>query len=178
MSKVAIMTDSNSGITQQEAKELGVSVLPMPFYIGEDLFFEDISLTQEAFYEKLEGDAEIHTSQPSPGDILNLWEDLLEQYDEIVHIPMSSGLSGSCETAAMLAQDFDGRVQVVNNKGTGRAGEDSKGNQTHSGTAQDGFQHLYYGRYIKVSEKGRQSHTGRCSARNIAAHQASIGDSG
>ena len=116
MSKVAIMTDSNSGITQQEAKELGVSVLPMPFYIGEDLFFEDISLTQEAFYEKLEGDAEIHTSQPSPGDILNLWEDLLEQYDEIVHIPMSSGLSGSCETAAMLAQDFDGRVQVVNNQ--------------------------------------------------------------
>ena len=110
------MTDSNSGITQQEAKELGVSVLPMPFYIGEDLFFEDISLTQEAFYEKLEGDAEIHTSQPSPGDILNLWEDLLEQYDEIVHIPMSSGLSGSCETAAMLAQDFDGRVQVVNNQ--------------------------------------------------------------
>ena len=116
MNKIAIVTDSNSGITQQEAKELGIFVLPMPFYIGEELYFEGVNLTQEAFYEKLEGDVEIHTSQPSPGDVMALWEELLLQYEEVVHIPMSSGLSGSCDTAMMLAEEWDGRVQVVDNQ--------------------------------------------------------------
>lgn len=116
MSRVAIVTDSNSGITQQEAKELGIYVLPMPFYINEELYFEDISLTQEEFYRMLAEDGDIHTSQPSPSDVMDLWEGLLEEYDEVVHIPMSSGLSGSCETAMMLAQEYKGRVQVVNNQ--------------------------------------------------------------
>ena len=116
MGKVAIVTDSNSGITQAMAKKLGVYVLPMPFYIQEELFYEDISLTQAEFYEKLVQDEEIHTSQPAPGDVLDLWEKLLKNYDEIVHIPMSSGLSSSCDTATMLAQEFEGRVQVVDNK--------------------------------------------------------------
>ena len=116
MSKVAIVTDSNSGITQKQGQELGISVIPMPFYINEELYFEDITLTQEEFYGKLVEDEDIKTSQPAPGDVIDLWERLLEEYDEIVHIAMSSGLSSSCETAAMLAQDYDGKVQVVNNQ--------------------------------------------------------------
>ena len=116
MGKVAIVTDSNSGITQAAAKELEIFVVPMPFYIDGELYFEDITLTQKEFYEKLENEAEISTSQPSPGDVMDLWEKLLEEYDEIVHIPMSSGLSSSCETALMLSQDYDGKVQVVDNQ--------------------------------------------------------------
>lgn len=110
------MTDSNSGITQKEARELGIWVVPMPFYIDGQLFYEDITLTQKEFYEKLSGDADISTSQPSPADVMEIWEELLDEYDEVVHIPMSSGLSTSCETAMMLARDFDGKVFVVNNQ--------------------------------------------------------------
>ena len=116
MSKVAIVTDSNSGITQELSKSLGVTVLPMPFYINEKDFLEDINLTQDEFYSKLKDGAEISTSQPSPGDVTDTWDKLLEEYDEIVHIPMSSGLSSSCQTAIMLAEDYDGKVQVVNNQ--------------------------------------------------------------
>ena len=116
MSKIAIMTDSNSGITQDESKELGVYVLPMPFYIDGKMYYEDIDLTQEEFYEKLKQDCEIKTSMPLVGDVTDQWEELLKEYDEIVYIPMSSGLSSSCETAYMLSQDYDGRVQVVNNQ--------------------------------------------------------------
>ena len=110
------MTDSNSGITQKEGKELGITVLPMPFTIDNKTYYEDIDLSQEDFYHMLVGDAQIATSQPAVGDVLDTWNELFKEYDEIVHIPMSSGLSGSCETAIMLAQDFDGRVQVVNNQ--------------------------------------------------------------
>lgn len=110
------MTDSNSGITQAEAAELGVVVLPMPFMINEETFFEDITLGQEEFYERLESGADVVTSQPSPETVMNLWKETLKEYDEIVHIPMSSGLSGSCQSAVMLAEDFDGKVQVVNNQ--------------------------------------------------------------
>lgn len=116
MPSIAIVTDSNSGITQTEAKKLGVFVLPMPFMINGQTFFEDIDLTQEAFYEKLTTGAEISTSQPSPEAVLKLWNQVLEEYDELVHIPMSSGLSGSCQSAMMLAEEFQGRVQVVNNQ--------------------------------------------------------------
>lgn len=116
MAKVAIITDSNSGITQKEGRDLGIQVLPMPFYIDGKLYFEDISLTQEEFYQRLEQEADISTSQPAPGDVLDLWKKVLRDYDEIVHIPMSSGLSSACETATMLASDFEGRVQVVNNQ--------------------------------------------------------------
>lgn len=114
--KIAVVTDSNSGITQKESKELGVFVLPMPFMIDEMEFFEDINLTQEEFYERLENNAQVVTSQPSPDSVMKFWNEILENYDEIVHIPMSSGLSGSCQTSSMLAQEYDGRVHVVNNQ--------------------------------------------------------------
>ncbi|MBR6478853.1 MAG: DegV family protein [Lachnospiraceae bacterium] len=116
MSKIAIVTDSNSGITQAEGKSLGIHVLPMPFMIGEELFYEDVNLTQEEFYEMLTGGATISTSQPSPEEVCNFWDKLLEEYDEIVHIPMSSGLSGSCQSAYVLAGDYDDKVQVVDNQ--------------------------------------------------------------
>ncbi|MDO4311911.1 MAG: DegV family protein [Eubacteriales bacterium] len=116
MSRVAIVTDSNSGITQKEGAELGIRVLPMPFYINDELFFEDITLSQEDFYKRLAEDADISTSQPSPGDVIDLWNDILKSYDEIVYIPMSSGLSSACENAMMLAEDFDGKVYVVDNQ--------------------------------------------------------------
>lgn len=116
MSKVAIITDSNSGITQSQAKEMGIFVLPMPFFINDETYFEDINLTQEQFYEMLKEGADIHTSQPSPESVMQLWDKVLKDYDEIVHIPMSSGLSSSCQSAIMLAQDYEGKVQVVNNQ--------------------------------------------------------------
>ena len=116
MKRIAIVTDSNSGITQSEAKLLGISVLPMPFFIDDTLYFEDITLTQEAFYEKLLQDADISTSQPSLGDVTQLWDQLLQEYESVLHIPMSSGLSSSCQSARMLADDYDGRVVVVDNQ--------------------------------------------------------------
>ena len=116
MGKIAIVTDSNSGITQAQGKELGIHVIPMPFYINEELFFEDITLTQDEFYKKLAEDAEISTSQPSPGEVIDLWENLLKDYDEIIHIPMSSALSSSCETAFMLAKEFEGKVHIIDNQ--------------------------------------------------------------
>ena len=116
MNKVAVVTDSNSGITQQQAKIEGVYVLPMPFFVNGETYFEDINLTQEQFYEKLESDADISTSMPAVADVIDTWDRLLKEYDEIVHIPMSSGLSGSCEAAMVLAQEYEGRVQVVNNQ--------------------------------------------------------------
>lgn len=114
--KIAVVTDSNSGITQAKAKEMGVYVLPMPFMIDSKEYFEDINLTIEEFFEKLKGDCNISTSQPSPLSMTDLWDKILEEYDEIVHIPMSSGLSGACQTAIMLSDDYDGKVQVVNNQ--------------------------------------------------------------
>lgn len=116
MGRVAVLTDSNSGITQIEAKELGVSVIPMPFFINGQMYLEDINLTQEEFYKHLVEDSEISTSMPSPGECIDAWEKLLKEYDEIVFIPMSSGLSSFCQTATMLAEDYDGRIQVVNNQ--------------------------------------------------------------
>lgn len=116
MSKIAIVTDSNSGITQAQAKELGVSVIPMPFMIDGETFYEEISLSRAEFYQKLAANADISTSQPSPESLINLWDNLLKDNDEIIHIPMSSGLSGSCQTAIMLAQDYNGKVHVVNNQ--------------------------------------------------------------
>lgn len=114
--KIAIVTDSNSGITQAEAGDLGIFVLPMPFMIDGQDYYEDVNLTQREFYEKLKDGSDISTSQPSPESVTGLWDKVLESHDAIVHIPMSSGLSGSCQTALMLAEDYDGKVQVVNNQ--------------------------------------------------------------
>ncbi len=116
MKNIAVMTDSNSGITQEHAKELGISVLPMPFTIDDEEYFEDINLTQEQFYEKLMSDCMVKTSQPTPDCVKQFWDEALEKYDEIVYIPMSSGLSGSTQTASLLAEDYDGRVHVVDNQ--------------------------------------------------------------
>lgn len=116
MSKVAIVTDSNSGITRTLGEELGIHVVPMPFYINEELYFEDITLSQEEFYEHLKNNATISTSMPSLSDVTELWDKLLKYYDEIVHIPMSSGLSGSCNAAQAMAQDYEGKVFVVDNR--------------------------------------------------------------
>lgn len=116
--RIAVVTDSNSGITQKQAGEMGVFVLPMPFMIDGETYFEDITLTQEQFYEKLENDADISTSQPSPDAVMELWDKVLEEYDQLVHIPMSSGLSGSCQTAMMLAMEekYEGKVFVIDNQ--------------------------------------------------------------
>lgn len=115
--KVAIVSDSNSGITQKEALELGIKVVPMPFTIDGEEYFEDINLTQEKFYEKLLGDAVVSTSQPSIGFVMSLWDELLKEYDQIVYIPMSSGLSESCATALRVAEiDYKDKVFVVDNQ--------------------------------------------------------------
>lgn len=116
MSKIAVVTDSNSGITQCQAKELGIRIVPMPFMINGETYYEEITLNRADFYKKLAENADISTSQPSPETILTLWDELLQEYDEIVYIPMSSGLSGSCQTAIMLSQDYEGKVHVVDNQ--------------------------------------------------------------
>lgn len=113
--KIAVVTDSNSGITQAQAKEMGITVLPMPFMIDGETYYEDITLTQEQFYQRLKDNSDISTSQPTPDSIMKLWDELLKEYDQIVHIPMSAGLSGSCATAMMLAgeDEYEGKVFVV-----------------------------------------------------------------
>ncbi len=116
MAKIAVVMDSNSGISAEEAGRLGIHVLPMPFRVGGKDYFENINITQEEFYALLDGGADVSTSQPAPADVISLWDDLLKDHDEIVHIPMSSGLSGSCQSARMLAEDYNGRVEVVDNK--------------------------------------------------------------
>jgi len=116
MNKIAIVTDSNSGITQLEAEKIGIFVIPMPFYIDGEFYLEGVNLTPEAFYEKLTQEAEISTSCPSPGDVIDLWEKLLETYEQVIYIPMSSSLSSSCQTAIMMAQDYEGKVFVVDNQ--------------------------------------------------------------
>lgn len=116
MGRIAIVTDSNSGITPEEGKTLGISVIPMPCLVNGNVYFEDVDLSKEQFYQYLESDADLTTSQPSPGEVMDLWDDLLKEYDEIVYIPMSSGLSASCATAIGLAQEYEGRVQVVDNQ--------------------------------------------------------------
>ena len=115
--KIAVVTDSNSGITQAQAKEMGITVLPMPFMIDGETYYEDITLTQEQFYQRLKDNSDISTSQPTPNSIMKLWDELLKEYDQIVHIPMSAGLSGSCATAMMLAgeDEYEGKVFVVDN---------------------------------------------------------------
>ena len=117
MSKIAIITDSNSGITQKQGEELGIFVVPMPFMINGEDFFEGINLTQEEFYQKLAEDAEVSTSQPTPDSLMTLWDKVLKDYEQIIYIPMSSGLSGSCQSAYMIAQEeYEGKVFVVDNQ--------------------------------------------------------------
>ena len=114
--KIAAATDSNSGIYQHRPWHLGVHVLPMPFIIDGQMYYEGVDLTHEEFFRRMEEGADITTSQPSPGEVTDFWDKLLEEYDAVVYIPMSSGLSGSCQTAMLLAEDYEGKVYVVNNQ--------------------------------------------------------------
>lgn len=111
--KTAIATDSNSGITPAKAQKYGIHVLPMPFYVNDELYFENRTISHEEFYTLQRDNAKIYSSQPSPADVMELWDQLLEEYDEVLYIPMSSGLSGSCATAQAMAQDYDGKVLVA-----------------------------------------------------------------
>ena len=114
--KIAIATDTNSGITAMEGEKLGVFVLAMPVNLEETIHYEGIDITSEQLYDAMRQHRDVSTSQPSPGQLMELWDGILAKgYDEIVYIPMSSGLSGSCQSAALFAQDYDGRVQVVDN---------------------------------------------------------------
>ena len=114
--KTAIMTDTNSGITKDAAEKLGIYVIHMPVIIDETTFYENDTITEEEFFCALSGDRRISTSQPSPGDVMDLWDQILsEGYDELVYIPMSSGLSNSCAAATGYAQDYDGKVEVIDN---------------------------------------------------------------
>lgn len=113
MEKTAVVTDSNSGISQEKAKKYGVYVLPMPFYIDDMLYLEGQTITHDEFFRKQKGGSVIYTSQPNPYDVTQLWDKVLEEYEEIIYIPMSSGLSSSCDTAMALAQQYEGRVVVA-----------------------------------------------------------------
>ena len=115
-SNVAILTDTNSGITMQKAEELGVHLILMPILIDGEVYLEEKDIQKDFFFEKLGSNADVTTSQPSPGDILDKFDTLLKEYEEVVYIPMSSGLSGTCQTASMLAADYDGKVHVVDNQ--------------------------------------------------------------
>ncbi len=116
MGRVRVITDTNSGLTQKQAAKLGVMVVPMPCLIHDKVYYEDRDITREEFFRQLEGGEHISTSQPSPADVINTFEAALEEADEAVYIPMSSGLSGSCQSAMVLAEDYDDRIQVVNNR--------------------------------------------------------------
>ena len=113
---IAIVTDTNSGMTLEQAKNLGVTIIPMPFYINGELYFEGVNLDADGFYKHLEDNSEVNTSQPAPGDVMKIWDELLKEKEEIIYIPMSSSLSGSCQTAEVLSQDYDNKVHVVNNR--------------------------------------------------------------
>ena len=116
MAKIAVVTDSNSGLSQEQAKRIGVYVIPMPFNIDDQTYYDGIDLDEKTFYEKQTSDSDITTSQPAPGYVTELWDKLLKDYDQILHIPMSSGLSSTCATAKMLADDYKGKVCVVDNQ--------------------------------------------------------------
>ena len=187
MGKIAIITDSNSGITQDEGRKLGISVLPMPFYINDVMYLEGITLSQEAFYERLKNDESISTSQPSPAEVCGLWDNLLEEYDEIVHIPMSSGLSASCDTATMLARDYDGRVQVVNNQRISVTQRQSvldaialrdAGKNAAEIKEKDGVKYLYYSGNSEISEKRWKNHSGCSCDRNGSESETCSSDPG
>lgn len=117
MKRVGIVTDSHGGISLMQARELGIKVVPMPFYFGDDCYYEGISITREEFFERLNNGESVSTSQPSPETVMEAWREALSEYEKVLYMPLSSGLSGSCNTARMLAmeEEFEGKVFVVDN---------------------------------------------------------------
>ena len=113
--KIAVLTDTNSGITPGQAARYGIYLVAMPVIIDDETYFENESISQDEFFQRLREGACVSTSQPAPGTLMDCWEGLLERYDEILYLPMSSGLSGSCQTATMLAEEYNGCVHVVDN---------------------------------------------------------------
>ena len=190
MSDIVIVTDSNSGMTQEEAEKLGVVVLPMPFFINDNVHYEGIDLSQEEFFRLLAEDANVSTSQPSPGDVMDLWNKLLKEYDEIVYIPMSSGLSASCATALALAADFEGSVFVVDNKrisitqyqsvldARALASAGYTGAQIKEILEKDALEASIYGRYLEISEEGRTCYSRRSHDRYRTESETCIDDPG
>ena len=191
MGNVAIVTDSNSGISQAEGKELGIYVIPMPFLVDGKLYFEDVDMNKEQFYHFLENDADLSTSQPSPGDVMDLWDKLLKEYDEIVHIPMSSGLSASCSTAMGLARDYDGKVQVVDNQRISVTMQQSVMDAKHLAAAGKSAaqikeilekealeSHLSDGRHLKISEKRWSYYSGSSTSWLCFEPETDFADSG
>ena len=201
---IAIVTDSNSGITQKEAKELGIYVLPMPFMIEDEIYYEEKDLTQDAFYEKMAAGAKISTSQPTPEEVTGLWDRVLTAHESLVYIPMSSGLSGSCQTAQLLAQDPQllildeptNHLDLVYQKEVfalvrdtaeecggcpapgAERGYERRADSGFSGTGRREFQHLYYAGYTDLSETGRQDYPCCGSPWQYSASEAGAADSG
>ena len=194
MSAIAIMTDSNSGIMPSEGPDYGIHVLPMPVIIDGKTYFEGIDITPEVFYEKQISGAVITTSQPSPGDVTDMWDSLLKEYSEIVFIPMSSGLSNTCQTAALLAEDepYAGRVFVVDNHRIsvtqsmsvldavtpGRSGQIRRRDQRDPGKGGTGRYDLHRRGYAGIPEKRRAHHSGRGGPRDHPQAKAGPDDPG
>lgn len=194
MKSIAIVTDSNCGMSPAQVKDLGIYMLPMPFFIDDKEYLEDIDMNQSEFFQHLEQNpgCKVSTSQPTPESVTTLWDKLLKDYDEIVHIPMSSGLSSSMQTARMLAEDYDGRVRVVNNQrisGTLRYSAIEAIQQAKNGLSADEIgtwlektrfdsSILYHCSYSEVPETGRPHHSCSCSHRNHAPSETGSADPG
>ena len=194
MPKIAIMTDSNCGIMPDNAQKYHIHILPMPVLVGEDTFYEGCNITSEEFYRKLSSGEPVTTSQPSPADVMKMWDQLLKEHDEVVHVPMSSGLSNSCQTALLLAQEeyFKGRVHVVDNHRisvtqaqsvldavrTCPAGIHRGADQRNSGNGSHGCHHLHCGRHFGIFKKRRSYHSSSCCHRNRIEFKAGSYHSG
>ena len=190
MKSIAIVTDSNCGMSPAQANELGIYMLPMPFFIDDKEYLEDIDMNQAQFFQHLEQNpsCRVSTSQPTPESVTTLWDKLLKDYDEIVHIPMSSGLSSSMQTAHMLAEDYDGHVRVVNNQrisGTLRYSAIEAIQQAKNGLSADEIgrnpfrlQHLHHRGNPEIPETGWTHHPCSCSHRNHASPETGSADSG
>lgn len=187
MKKTGIMTDSHSGILNEEAERLGIKVLPMPFYIGEKVYREGVDLSRDEFYDMLRKGVDVSTSQPSPTEVMDMWKEMLEEYEEIVYIPLSSGLSGSCMSAQAMANEekFAGKVFVVDN---GRVATPMHRSvldaveMVEKDTAVQRLKrflkkpekndHLYWSQYTGISQKRWKNQLDDCSRSKCAEHQA------
>ena len=178
MPKIAIMTDSNCGITPDDAQKYHIHILPMPVLVGEDTFYEGCNITSEEFYRKLSSGEPVTTSQPSPADVMKMWDQLLKEHDEVVHVPMSSGLSNSCQTALLLAQEeyFKGRVHVVDNHRI--SGTQAQSVLDAVELTRHGCHHLHCGRHFGIFKKRRSYHSSSCCHRNRIEFKAGSYHSG